>query len=122
MIINAWTPRPLVDDTKFEKMDSFDNSEVWGPISGRPGKFLEIDGEKYLNVATHNYLGLMDSPELDEAAEVCIRRYGVGSCGPRGFYGTVGKLKKSENIELNYKLNQEMNPTVISLCRFQMYT
>ena len=21
----------------------------------------------------------------------CIKKYGVGSCGPRGFYGTVGK-------------------------------
>lgn len=26
-----------------------------------------------------------------EKAASSIRKYGVGSCGPRGFYGTVGK-------------------------------
>ncbi|ODM92625.1 Serine palmitoyltransferase 1 [Orchesella cincta] len=98
-IINAWQPRPLVDEKELDKMEGYDNGDVWGPISGRPGKYVEIDGEKYLNVATHNYLGLMDSTELDDAAEQCIRRYGVGSCGPRGFYGTVDvHIKLEEKI------------------------
>lgn len=26
-----------------------------------------------------------------EAAIKSLRKYGVGSCGPRGFYGTIGK-------------------------------
>ncbi|CAL8109871.1 unnamed protein product [Orchesella dallaii] len=85
-------------------MESYDNGGIWGPITGRPGKTVEIDGEKYLNVATHNYLGLLDSQELDDAAEQCIRRYGVGSCGPRGFYGTV-----DVHIELEEKIARFLN-------------
>ena len=43
-------------------------------------------------MATHNYLGFAGNVEIEKAAVETIRKYGVGSCGPRGFYGTVGKL------------------------------
>jgi hypothetical protein len=36
--------------------------------------------------------------QLQEAAVKSLRKYGVGSCGPRGFYGTVGK--KFSSIDL----------------------
>jgi len=81
----------LVDAEKLRIADVAAAERIWGPIEGRPGKFLEIENQKYLNLATHNYLGLVDEPALDVEAERCIRKYGVGSCGPRGFYGTVGK-------------------------------
>ena len=44
-------------------------------------------------MATHNYLGFAGNVEIEKAAVETIRKYGVGSCGPRGFYGTVGKWK-----------------------------
>jgi len=40
-------------------------------------------------MATHNYLGLVEHPSLEEKAIQSLRKYGVGSCGPRAFYGTV---------------------------------
>lgn len=43
-------------------------------------------------MATHNYLGFVDEESMIDEAENCIRKYGVGSCGPRGFYGTFGKV------------------------------
>lgn len=55
------------------------------------GHYLEVDGITCLNLATHNYLSLADKPEIEEEAVKSIRKYGVGSCGPRGFYGTVGE-------------------------------
>lgn len=55
------------------------------------GHYLEVDGITCLNLATHNYLSLVDKPEIEEEAVKSIRKYGVGSCGPRGFYGTVGE-------------------------------
>ena len=41
------------------------------------------------------YIHCMYMYRLDrqESAADSIRKYGVGSCGPRGFYGTVGKTK-----------------------------
>lgn len=42
-------------------------------------------------MATHNYLGLAEHELMEEVAIKGLRKYGVGSCGPRGFYGTVGE-------------------------------
>lgn len=53
------------------------------------GKRVTVNGNNCLNLGTHNYLGLSDNVELIESAEAAIKKYGVGSCGPRGFYGTV---------------------------------
>ena len=54
------------------------------------GKYIHVDGIKCLNLATHNYLGLVENPRIEESALKCLNQYGVGSCGPRGFYGTTG--------------------------------
>lgn len=56
------------------------------------GKIVCVDNKMCLNAATHNYLGLLEHPDLEEAAIRCLKKYGVGSCGPRGFYGTVGEI------------------------------
>lgn len=40
-------------------------------------------------MASHNYLGLSEDPEIKQKAIESIKKYGVGSCGPRGFYGTL---------------------------------
>lgn len=49
-----------------------------------------------LNFATHDYLGMAcPNPELfrkdvvKEASIQALTKYGCGSCGPRGFYGTI---------------------------------
>ena len=51
---------------------------------------MVVNGRKCLNMSTHNYLGLNEEPSVEEAALKCLEKYGVGSCGPRGFYGTAG--------------------------------
>lgn len=34
-------------------------------------------------------MGLLEDDKIQEDAIKSLRKYGVGSCGPRGFYGTV---------------------------------
>lgn len=58
-------------------------------VTSKVGKWVTVDGKNCLNLGTHNYLGLCGNAELTEKAVVTINKYGVGSCGPRGFYGTV---------------------------------
>ncbi|XP_011872914.1 PREDICTED: serine palmitoyltransferase 1 [Vollenhovia emeryi] len=58
-------------------------------ITSRIGKRVTVNDRDCLNLGTHNYLGLSDSIELIETAVAAIEKYGVGSCGPRGFYGSV---------------------------------
>lgn len=52
------------------------------------GRSIEIDGKQTLNFASNNFLGLTDHEEVKKACRECIDKYGVGSCGPRGFYGS----------------------------------
>lgn len=58
-------------------------------ITSRIGKQITIDGRVCLNLGSHNYLGLHNNPTIEESAVTAVRKYGVGSCGPRGFYGTI---------------------------------
>ena len=42
-----------------------------------------------INFATHDYLSTSSSPTLKSTALSSLTKYGCGSCGPRGFYGTI---------------------------------
>ena len=59
-------------------------------VTSKIGKRVTVDGNDCLNMATHNYLGLVQNELLEKSAIQGLEKYGVGSCGPRGFYGTVG--------------------------------
>jgi serine palmitoyltransferase len=43
-----------------------------------------------LNLASFNFTGLAGNEKIKERAIETLRKYGLGSCGPPGFYGTIG--------------------------------
>ena len=86
-LLAEWKPEPLVPD-----VDPDDLALHLPTVEAKAGKELLVDGKTCLNLATHNYLGFAGRKELEEAAVKCIRKFGVGSCGPRAFYGTAGKV------------------------------
>lgn len=45
-----------------------------------------------LNLATYNFLNMTEDEQILEKCKQTILKYGVGSCGPRGFYGSIGML------------------------------
>jgi serine palmitoyltransferase len=51
------------------------------PKAGAPAPALDF--------SAFDFLGLRSDPAPRAAARAAIARYGVGSCGPRGFYGTI---------------------------------
>jgi len=83
-LIEEWTPEPLVGDVS-------QNHPSLKPriINGKAGKYINVNGHHCLNMATHNYLGFVGNKDIEESAIKTLQKYGVGSCGPRGFYGTV---------------------------------
>lgn len=83
-LIAEWRPEPLVSSTP--PSDYVVNPRI---ISSKVGRTVVVDGRSCLNLASHNYLGLTELEGTQEAAIGGLRRYGVGSCGPRGFFGTV---------------------------------
>ncbi|XP_053669500.1 serine palmitoyltransferase 1 [Anopheles marshallii] len=83
-ILARWTPEPLVAEVP-QDHPALKTKIVNGPV----GKLVNVNGKECINMATHNYLGLAEDEDIKQAAIKSLRKYGVGSCGPRGFYGTV---------------------------------
>lgn len=83
-LIDEWVPEPLVGEVPANHPALHTHL-----IDGKVGKFIVIDGKRCLNMASHNYLGLVEDEDIQQAAIKSLRKYGVGSCGPRGFYGTL---------------------------------
>lgn len=83
-LLAEWKPEPLISEV------DPDHEALHVPvIDHKPGKHLVLDGVECLNFATHNYLGFAGNETIEEAAIECVKKFGVGSCGPRGFYGTA---------------------------------
>lgn len=83
-LIAEWTPEPLVPDTPADHHALHPRV-----ITSKVGKNMVVDGRSCLNLASHNYLSLTEESQAQEASLAGLHKYGVGSCGPRGFFGTV---------------------------------
>ncbi|VDM96955.1 unnamed protein product [Thelazia callipaeda] len=83
-ILAKWKPEPLVPETPAEhpalRPHFFD---------GKVCKYVNYDGKDYFNLVSTNFLGLIGNETIEKEAKNAIAKYGVGSCGPRHFYGTV---------------------------------
>ncbi|XP_044470420.1 long chain base biosynthesis protein 1-like isoform X1 [Mangifera indica] len=58
-------------------------------LESAAGPHTIINGKEVVNFASANYLGLIGHEKLLESCTSALEKYGVGSCGPRGFYGTI---------------------------------
>lgn len=96
-IIQKWSPDELVGDVP-ENHLVLTNNRI---VTAMSGKQITINSNNCLNLATHNYMGLLNAPDIKDSAIAAVRKYGVGSCGPRGFYGTIGKIKSA--IKTHFK-------------------
>ncbi|KAE8657245.1 hypothetical protein F3Y22_tig00116996pilonHSYRG00273 [Hibiscus syriacus] len=48
-----------------------------------------VNGKEVVNFASANYLGFVGHEKLLDSCTFALEKYVVGSCGPRGFYGTI---------------------------------
>ena len=55
-----------------------------------PRPKLANTGKQVFNLASYNFTGLAGNETIKMRAIETLRKYGVGSCGPPGFYGTIG--------------------------------
>ncbi|KAF8384137.1 sptl-1 [Pristionchus pacificus] len=83
-LIAEWQPEPLTPETP-------DDHFALNPriANGKMTKEVVMDGKTCLNLASTNFLGFIGNERIETKAKQTIFKYGVGSCGPRGFYGTV---------------------------------
>ncbi|KAG6380375.1 serine palmitoyltransferase [Boletus reticuloceps] len=87
-LVDEWTPESLVQPLNdWEQRDLSSVPVTTGPIGPKP-KLLS-NGKPVINLASFNFAGLAGNEQIKEKAIETLRKYGLGSCGPPGFYGTV---------------------------------
>lgn len=85
-LVEDWTPEPLAAPvTAFEEAENDKRPIIVGP-SGPKSKLA--NGRTVSNLATYNHYNFINSDLIKESAIKTLRTYGVGPCGPPGFYGT----------------------------------
>lgn len=52
-------------------------------ISAQGGSTIVLDGVEHVNFACLDFLSFLGEGRVHDACEATIRKYGVGSCGPR---------------------------------------
>ncbi|KAJ1207650.1 hypothetical protein NDU88_003040 [Pleurodeles waltl] len=82
-LIEEWLPEPLVPPVPKDHP-----ALNYNIVSGSPSHNIVVNGKECINFASFNFLGLLDNERIKNAALASLNTYGVGTCGPRGFYGT----------------------------------
>lgn len=87
-LCDEWTPEPIVPPGV--KVDLAKARPI-GVVESKPDTHLKLQGidAPVLNLATFDFLGLGSRKEIKDVAVKALTKYGCGSCGPRGFYGTI---------------------------------
>lgn len=76
--LNQYKPEPLVEIDRSKSKEDIESNMV------REDRYN-------IDLAKANFLDLLNSKEIKQSSENIIRKYGVGTCGPRAFYGKRDK-------------------------------
>ncbi len=89
-LVDEFEPMPLIAPalTNFDATIIPSLPIVAGPASHKPK--LASTGKTVLNFASPNWAGLLGDEGMKDIAIETLKKYGVGTCGPPGFYGTMG--------------------------------
>lgn len=82
-LCDEWVPEPLIPPITEEL------KHETPVLESAAGPHAVINGKEVLNFTSANYLGLLGHDRLQDSCTKALEKYGVGSCGPRGFYGTI---------------------------------
>ncbi|KAJ7101613.1 serine palmitoyltransferase [Mycena crocata] len=88
-LVDEWTPEPLAAPlSAVEASDLAAVPIVVGPNGPKP-TLVKQSTKIIANMASYNFTGLAGKEVIKERAIETLRKYGLGSCGPPGFYGTL---------------------------------
>jgi len=98
-LVEDWKPEPLVPSVKKEDLALSELRIVESSV----GAHVIVDGKECINTGCSGFFDLQKNQELIDYAIECTNTYGVGSCGPRGFYGSI-----QPHLDLEEKIAQFM--------------
>ncbi|KAF9092523.1 serine palmitoyltransferase component [Mortierella sp. AM989] len=86
-LVAEWQPEPLTQPlSDIQRMELKSTTMIVGAQGPKPEL---VNGKSLLNLASANYLDYISNNDMKEKAIETLHNYGVGSCGPPGFYGTL---------------------------------
>lgn len=73
------------------------------------GNYIKVRGiaNKIINFGSMDFLGFSRSKEVKDASISALEKYGCGSCGPRGFYGTIDTHLNFEDVIAKFMGTEE---------------
>lgn len=80
-MLDEWEPDPLVKP--------YDAKIRLRVLDTCTGKDVIVDDKECISFCNFSFLSLHKHPEVIKSAVDITDVYGVGSCGPRGFYGSI---------------------------------
>jgi 8-amino-7-oxononanoate synthase len=97
--------------TRAEEVMAADLYPFFTPIQEVSGNKVKVKGREMIMIGSNNYLGLMDHPQVKQAAKEAIDRYGVATCGSRFLSGTMDIHEELE-VRLAKFMRREAAQTV----------
>ncbi|SCV02457.1 LAME_0H00958g1_1 [Lachancea meyersii CBS 8951] len=92
-LLDEWQPEPLAQDSS--KVE-WRTQKIPVALTSCSNTYLDIERvdeaeavKDVLNCSSNNFLQISSETSVKEVAKNAIHRYGVGSCGPAGFYGNL---------------------------------
>ncbi|KAF8721615.1 hypothetical protein AX14_010220 [Amanita brunnescens Koide BX004] len=85
-LVDEWSPEPLAQPLSTRAESELSAVPVVVGPNGHKPKLL--NGKTVTNLASLNFTGLAGNEAIKLRAVEILRKYGLGSCGPPGFYGT----------------------------------
>jgi len=76
-------------DEQLEELKEQGLYNIIRTIESPQGAWITVDGKRVLNFCANNYLGLCNHPQLKEAAQKALEKYGVGPGAVRSIAGTM---------------------------------
>ncbi|EJD01815.1 serine palmitoyltransferase [Fomitiporia mediterranea MF3/22] len=87
-LVDEWNPEPLAVPLDTTEQSDFDAVPVIQGANGPKPRLLST-GKTVINLASFNFAGLAGNEHIKERAIETLRKYGLGSCSPPGFYGSL---------------------------------
>ncbi|KAJ7761588.1 serine palmitoyltransferase [Mycena maculata] len=88
-LVDEWAPEPLAAPLNAVEASDLAAVPVVVGQNGPKPTLVRQPTKIIANLASYNFTGLAGKEIIKERAIETLRKYGLGSCGPPGFYGTL---------------------------------
>lgn len=87
-LVEEWQPEELVSPPSADELAEIERIPTIIGSVGPKVKVKSLPGKSIIHLGSYNFLDLLHNADIKANAQKVLRNYGVGACGPPGFYGT----------------------------------